>query len=339
MPTLNDTILDSVRLLGSNDYLQRVPVASQVGAKAAFDAIRQGPPQLYEEFTKLLNYVTAPYVEERTYRNPLRDLKKPMGPTAGAHAFGGVERHVAAQWFRAHTIEADNEAALLKYEAPEWEEWFYSVSPMRDYEFTWAFDHVARAFSEDGYGFSDLLNATIGAMISSDEYDELQIMVQSIAQADSIGNGLYKHTISAIPTDQATSQELFAAIRNYAYKFRFPSRLYNMLPVPVFARDSELCVYCTPEIMANLDVFGLATLFDRSAAEIKYRIIVIPEFPVPNVHAMLTTEDFIYCRDFVYSLEAPFYNPANRTTKWFLHHQETIGANPYVPCVCFATSS
>lgn len=336
MPTLNSTVLDAVWLQGSNDYQQRVPIASQAGYHAAIRGIFDSP-QAYQEFTKLLNYVSAPYVEERTFRNPLRDLKKPMGPTAGAHAFGGIERHIAVQWFRAHTGGDPTTELLLKYEAPEFEEYFYSTSPGRKYAFSWAFDQLSRAFAEDGNGFSDLLNATLGAMISSDEYDEMNVMINTIAEADSVGDGLYKHTISAVPTSQATAQELFAAVRQYAYTFRFPSRLYNMLPVPAFIRDTELVFWCTPQVMANLDVYGLATLFNRDNAEIRYRIIVVPEFPVANMHAMLTSEDFVYCRDYVYSLETPFYNPDNRTVKYWLHHQETVGFNPYVPNVCFVT--
>lgn len=336
MPTLNSTVLDAVLLQGSNDYQQRVPSTQQAGYHAAIRAIFDSP-QTYNEFTQLLNYVSAPYVEERTFRNPLRDLKKPMGPTAGAHAFGGIERHIAAQWFRAHTDSPDSEV-LLKFEAPEYEEYYYSTSPSRKYMFSWAFDQLSRAFAEDGNGFADLLNATLGAMISSDEYDEMNIMIQTIAEADQVGDGIFAHTLSAAPTTQATAQELFAAVRAYAYRFRFPSRLYNMLPVPSFVRDTELVFWCTPEVMANLDVFGLATLFNMDKAEIRYRIIIVPEFPVSDMHAMLTSEDFVYCRDYVYSLEQPFYNPDNRTTKYWLHHAETVGFNPYVPAVKFITA-
>lgn len=336
MPTLNSTILDAVLLNGSNDYQQRVPSVAQSGYHAAMQAIFDSP-QTYNEFTQLLNYVSAPYVEERTFYNPLREVKKPMGPTAGTHAFGGIERHIAAQWFRAHHHGPDDET-LLKFEQPQYEEYYYSVSPSRSYEFSWAFDQLARAFAEDGNGFADLLNATLGAVISSDEYDEMNIMINTIAEADQVGNGIFKQEISAVPASQATAQELFAYVREYAFKFRFPTRLYNMLPVPAFVRDTELVFYCTPKVMANLDVFGLATLFNRDNAEIRYRIIVIPEFPVPNMHALLTSEDFIYCRDFMYSLEQPFYNPGNRTAKYYLHHQETVGFNPYVPAAAFVTT-
>lgn len=334
MSSLNSTILDAVLLEGSNDYQQRVPAVAQAGYAAAFQSIFNSPREIFEEFTGLLNYVTAPYVEERTFYNPLRDLKKPMGPTAGAHGFGFTERHVAAQWFAAHSGEPDMET-LLKFEKPEYADWFYSVGEPRRYEFSWAFDRLAQAFSVDGTGFNDLLAATLGAMISSDEYDEMNIMINSWAEADAIGNGLFKHSLSAIPTDQATSQELFAAVRGYAYRFRFPSRLYNMLPVPAFSREDELVFWCTPEVMANLDVYGLATLFHRDNAEIRYRIVVVPEFPVAGMVAALANEDFIYCRDFVYSLEEPIYNPGSRTLKYYLHHNELIGVNPYAQCVVF----
>lgn len=334
----NATILDNVRLMGSNDYQQRVPAAAQAGYHAAVQAIFNGPAQVYEEFTKLLNYVSAPYVEGRTFYNPLRELKKPMGPTAGDHAFGGIERHICAQWFRSHSLTPDKET-LLKFEAPEYAEFFYSVNEPRSYEFSWAFDRMARAFSEDGVGFNVLLDETLGAMISSDEYDEMNIMINSISEADQVGNGIYKHTLSAAPTDLSTSQELLRNLRAYAGKFKFPSRLYNMLPVPSFVRDaSELCVFTDPDTSSTLDVMALAALFNADRAEIKYRVIEIPSVPIPNCYALLTTSDFIYCRDFMYSLEQPFYNPGNRTLKYYLHHQSYNGFNPYVPAVAFVTA-
>ena len=120
---------------------------------------------------------------------------------------------------------------------------------------------------------------------------------------------------------------------------QFPTTLYNHIDVPVHENSDTLILWLTPEVRANLDVNTLSTVFQLDKAEIQYRIITIPEFPIPNVYAALTSEDFIYCRDFMSGLEPPFYNPGNRTMKYYYWQNELLGVNPCANCVLFTTDA
>ena len=71
-----------------------------------------------------------------------------------------------------------DDQSLLRVERPEFREWFYSVAEPRRYEFSWSRQEMVRAFAADGYGYEDLLQATITQMLSSAEYDEMNIMIQ-----------------------------------------------------------------------------------------------------------------------------------------------------------------
>lgn len=287
---------------------------------------------MFNEFCGLLNGLNATYVDIKRFENPLRSLKKP------AQSWGNSERHVAVKYLQAHAGRFDDET-LLKVEAPEFVEWFYSVGEPRRYEFSWSRQEIARAFSADGYGYDDLLNATITQMLSSADYDEMNIMLQMFAEADQRMDGLYRFNISAAPSTESTAKELLKGIRTVAGRMQFPTTLYNHIPVPVHENADTLILWVTPEVMASIDVDALSAVFQLDKADIKYRIITIPEFPIPNVYAALTSEDFIYYRDFMTGLEPPFYNPGNRTMKYYYWANALIGVNPAANCVLFSTDA
>lgn len=334
MSVLNSTILEKAWLSGSNDYQQRIPnpaVSSYAEHVAAlFDPMNN---DLYNQFSGMLVGLMGTYVESKLFENPLRELKKPMG---GAYIMGNSERHVAVKYLQSHSYAPDTET-VLKLEKPEFVEWFYSVGTPRRYEFSWSKYEMQRVFAADGYGYDDLLAATISQMYSSDNYDEMQIMIQMFAEADARMGGLYRYNLSAAPTTEATGKELLTGIRAVAGRMKFPTRLYNHIDVPVFESGSTLVLWVTPETRANLDVNTLASVFQLDKADIQYRIIDIPEFPIPNVYAALTSEDFVYARDVYYGIEPPFYNPETMTSKYYLQHAEMIGFNPAANCVLFTT--
>ena len=331
MSVLNSTILEKAWLEGSNDFQQRIPNPTQADyANVVSELFAPYNNDLFNQFSGLLNGLMGTYIESKTFYNPLRSLKKP------AARFGNSERHVAVRYLKAHSYKADDET-LLKLEKPEYREWFYSVTAPRRYEFSWSRYELARVFASDGYGFDDLLAATLSQMISSDEYDEMNLMIQAFAEAENRLGGLYKYHISAAPTTEATGKELLTAVRAISGKMKFPSVLYNHIDVPVYENGDTLILWVTPETMANLDVQALASVFQLDKADIQYRIVTIPDFPIPNVYAALTSEDFIFCRDVQYGIEPPFYNPANMTYKYYLHHAQMIGVNPVANCVLFTT--
>ena len=336
MAVLNSTILEKAWLEGSNDFQQRIPDPSISGyANAVSELFQPYNHDLFNQFSGLLNGLMGSYIESKLFENPLRELKKP------AAQWGNTERHVAVKYLQAHTYRADSEC-LLKVEKPEYVEWFYSVQTPRRYEFSWSKYELQRVFASDGYGFDDLLSATLSQMYSSDNYDEMNIMIQMFSEADSRLGGLFNWNLSALPTDEATGKELLTAIRAVAGMMQFPTTKFNHLDVPVYEKigaDSTLILWVDPITKANLDVQALSAVFQLDLAQIQYRVVTIPEFPIPNVCAALTSEDFIYARDVWYGIEPPFYNPENMTYKYYLQHSEMIGVNPAANCVLFSTNA
>lgn len=333
MPQTNQTILAKAWLEASNDFQQRVPDPTIHGmyatTQALFDPYNN---DLYNEFTHLLNGIMNTYVDGKRFLNPLRELKKPMS------VFGNSERHIAVQYMQAHSYKFDDET-VWKSEPPEYIEWFYTVNRKDRYDFSFARNEVMRSFASDGYGFNELLARTLDAQISSDEYDEMNIMLQQIAIADEKWGGLYRYNLSAAPTTEQTGKELLTGIRSMAGRFKFPSVMYNNIPVPTFTSTEQMVLYVTPETKAALDVQTLSSVFNLSLANIEYRVIEVPFIPIENAYAVLTDTDFIHARDVVYGVYPAPFNAASLSDKYYLHHQSIIAANPACPVVVFTTDA
>ena len=333
MAVLNSTVLERAWLSATNDYQQRIPnpsVSSYAEHVAAlFDPMNN---DLFNQFTGMLNGLIGTTVESDLFENPLAVLKKP------AVRFGNTERAVAFKYLQAHSYMNDSET-LLKVEKPEIVEWFYSVGTPRRYEFSWSRYELERAFASDGFGFDDMLTGMITQMYSSANYDEMNIMLQMFAEANTRLGGLYNYNLSAQPTTESTSKELLTGIRAVAGRMKFPTRLYNHIDVPVHEKGDGLVLFITPEALANIDVQALAYVFQLDKADIQYRIIEVPEFPIANVCAALCSEDFIYVRDVRFGIEPPFYNPENLTYKYYLHVSQMIGINPAANCCLFSTNA
>ena len=334
MAVKNMTVLEKAWIEGSNDFQQRIPNPSIAGYDATVNALFDPyNGQFLNEFSNLTVGMMGTYVHSKRFENPLRGLKKP------AATWGSTERHVAVKYLKAHSPKVNDET-LLKLEAPEFVEWWYSTSQHRRYEFSWSRYELQRVFAQDGYGYDDLLGSTLDAQYSSDAYDEMSIMIEAFAYADKSEHmTLHRTNISAAPTSKETGQELLAKIRTDAGNMQFPTKLYNNLDVPTFERPESLILWVTPGVDAYLDVYALADIFHLDKAEVNYRKVLIPQFPIPNVYAALTSEDFIYCRDIWYGVEPPFYNPSNRTYKYYLFHDQLIGVNPLANCTLYTTDA
>lgn len=332
MAVLNSNILTSAWLSGSNMFQQRIPNPAQASyANVVSNLFAPMNHDMFNEFSHLLNGLNATYVDSKRWLHGLRALKKP------ASEWGNTERHVAIKYLKAKAGRYDDET-LLKVEKPEFVEWFHSVGEPRRYEFSWSKAELARVFSADGYGYDDLLQGTITQMLNSAELDEMNIMVQMFAEADKRMGGLYRYNLDSPVTDRASAEQLIVGVRSLAKRMTIaPTMQFNKIGIPVTESPQTLIFWCTPEVSAVVDVAFLSSVFNLSKADIDYKMIVIPEFPLPNVQAALTSEDFIYYRDFMTGLEPPFYNPGNRTLKYYYWANAMIGINPAANCVLFTT--
>ena len=332
MATDNYTILHDIWLKNTNDYQQRIPeptqsnIAKTVGA--LFDPMNQN---YFNQFMDaLIMRIGTSYVHQQSFTNPLREFKKPQ------LIYGSTLQEIIPKWIRAHSYIDDAED-VFKMARPDARVWYHSQNRRDRYDITINDDELRTAFTAEN-GLNKLVSSIMRVPINSDEYDEYRIMMQLIAIYEEKW-GFYKHALSAAPTDETTGKEFLQALREYAGLLQFPSTTYNngAIPdIPIFVKPSELVLLITPKTQAAIDVQTLSGIFQLDKADIKYRTILVDQFPLPDDDcvALLTTTDFFMCFDTVYR-NTSVYNPKTLGTNYFLHHWGGYSVSPFVPAIMF----
>lgn len=332
MATDNVTILHDIWLNGTNDYQQRVPEPTQSNISKVMRTLFDPMNQMYHNqfIDALLMRIGTTYVHQQSFRNPLREFKKAQ------LVYGNTIQEMIPKWIRAHSYIDDAED-VFKMARPDLKAWYHSQNRRDRYDITINDIELRTAFT-DSEGLNKLVASVMKVPINSDEYDEYRIMLQLIALYENTW-GFYKHGLSARPTDETTGKEFLTALRTYAGKLRFPSTTYNngaIEDIPIFVNPDELVLIITPETQAALDVQTLSGIFQLDKADIKYRTILVDEFPLPDDDcvALLTTRDFFMCCDTVYQ-NTSMYNPKTLGTNYFLHHWGVYSVSPFVPAIMF----
>ena len=343
MAESNSTILERIWLAGTNDYQQRVP-RETVNDMAATMEFLFAPENwdLYNMFTNaLVNRVGGVYVLQQAFRNPLAGFKK------ADLKWGDKLEEIVVKWVRSHcyTDVPDADTLFGDYR-PEAATWFHKINRKEYYPISVNREELMAAFAPDAGDNS--LNAYIAQImetpISSDEYDEYRIMLQLFAYYDE-KMGFYKRTLTSIPSDIVESTDsaktLLKMVKADAGRLAFPSSRYHadipeLRDYPVFAKPEELIFLTTPEVRAAIDVDALMGAFHMEKGEIQERVVLVDEFPMAGVGAVLTTRDFFQCRDRLrQNTSQP--NAVTLTTNFFLHRWGMYSVSPAVPAICYTT--
>lgn len=335
MAKKNTTILGKFFTENTNDAQQRLTNGTQTSMKNTinniFDPMNQ---MLYNSFSSwLINRIGMTKVHSSEWTNPLAVFK------GEKLIWGQTIQEIAPKWIKAHSYMDDKET-LLKVHRPEVEECFHSVNRQEYYPVSINREELRMAFT-DTYGLDSLVSSVMSTPVNSDNYDEYEAMKELLSYYEDSW-GMYKIQVPTDGTDEENAKWLLKSFQTMAKKLAFPSTLYNagvINDIPVFEKDpSKLVLLTTPEVNASLNVDALAVLFNVDRAEVPYRIVIVDEFPIDGVQAILTTEDFFVFHDYVYDTTS-FFNPETLTTNYYLHHWEVLSLSPFVPCICYTTKT
>lgn len=341
MATNNSTIMQAVWLAGGNDFQQRISQPSIQGIDATMRDLFQPMNRAYlNQFMDILiNKVAFTIVQGKRWENPLAVFEKRR------IAYGSTIEEIALKWIKAHSYRddwgdrADDITNLLKINRPDGSVAYHSINRRDTYPISINETELQDAFNSET-GLNELVARIMELPANSDAYDTYRIMLQLLKMYED-NWGFFKVNLTAAPSDETTGKEFLTKVRGIAGRLAFPSSIYNALTVqdiPTFAQPSELVLLTTPDVQAVLDVETLASVFQLDKAELKYRTILVDEFPIPGAVALLTTEDFFVVSDKVYTTTS-FFNPQTLTTNYYLHHISVNSVSPFVPAVLFTTAA
>lgn len=338
----NSTILAAALLEGSTDFQQLADAASQGRMSEVIEAFNMpNAGRLFQEVTGLFTTIGVTRIKSQRFENPLAFLE-------GSYmSYGANVREMAVKWAKAHSYASDSQT-LLKRRLPKFVEAFHQIDRLEKFEASISRAEFIQSLQpgiggDDGNGLDTLLGAIFDSMYSPEAYNSMRYTLQVIAEADAAWGelngrgqyGLMRMNLPAI-TDKKTGEEFMATLEAMALRWRFPSTVYNNMPgLPVFSRPEDLVIFVTPETLGLIDQVTIANLFHEQRAEdIRRRIVVVPDFPIPNVRAILADRNFFVIHRTYFGLES-FYNPDQITTKYYLHSQGVWSASPLANIVLF----
>lgn len=331
----NATILDRVRLKGTDDYQQRIPSATQTGVantmRYLFDPMNR--QYLNDCVWSMVNRIGLTVMAQNApFENPLAVFKKEN------LYWGSTVQEIAVKWIKAHGYKDDAET-LLKMHRPEAAVWFYEQNRKDQYPISWTDDELRQAFVDD-FGLNRFIAQIMETPRNSDNYDEMNIMLALIRHYEQ-ELGFYKVHLNAAPTDETSAKTLLKSLRATAGRMQFPSTQYNALnitDIPAYANPQNMVLLIEPEYLASLDVDALSAVFQLDKAEVPYRIIEVPTLGIPGAVALLVSTDWYQVRDTLYGT-SQFYNPQTLSNTLYLNHWGIYGVSPFTPCALFTTDA
>lgn len=329
----NNTIIGDFLLRNTND-------AQQLGLTSTMSGLSQGMMQIFEptkgdiynHFVDWLVKVPAfQYTRAASFENGLKAFVKKV-------TYGGSVIENQLGWVKEHNYDL-TDSKLLKVYFPEGAQAYHTQNRQGKFPVTVARDDLRTAFqSEDG------LNAFAAQIsqsaINSDELQTYQYMKQLLATYDA-ATPIYTTHYDAVPATVDDARLLLSDMVAWTQIIKYPSARWNASAasghaIATFENPERMVLLVTPQLYGYLRILGFGMLFNRDEAETPFRIVVMDEFPMPGVFAVLCSEDWFQVYDTEYGMYG-FNDVDTLSMQYRLHHWQILSASPFAPIVCFGT--
>lgn len=271
----NIQILNAIRTSASDEYKNRIPVATKTNLQKVSDAITTYPNAKNEFVSALTNQVSKQVYFQKFFENPFKFFKK--GVLEYGKSIEGIFIDlITGKGFNENFGTSNTDVgSLISTETPNnISVEYYSENFRNKYKTTISDQQLKGAF-RNANGLSQLIQGMIQAPLNSAEFDEF-IMLKKVLNTLDIKEVEINNYNTM--TDNAKAKLLTKIIKTYIGKFRFLSDSYNSGSVKTFSTPNELVVLVTPETQALIDVELLSSAFNMSKAEIESRLVLIDEF-------------------------------------------------------------
>ena len=164
MPNNGVNILNAIRGVASQDYQNRVPVATQNNIEQVGNPIMEYQATENEFLDLLVNRIALVIVNSKIARNELALLKK------GKIPLGQDIQDIFVNMAKAKTYDPDGKN-LLQRQIPDVKAVYYSMNRQDMYKVTISNDQLALAFTSYEE-LEKLIAGIVNSLYSGDNYDE-----------------------------------------------------------------------------------------------------------------------------------------------------------------------
>lgn len=324
-------ILNNIRLNSSQDYQNRIPVATRNNLAQIGQAL-QTYDVLFNEFhSNLIMKIGKTIIEHKMFENPLKRFKS--GGITSPHDVEEIFMEMAKA---EGTYDPQGPNPLGRRQDPPVHVIYHRLNRQDYYAISIGDIDFVRVFRSEGT-LDSFIKGKINSVYSADNRDEWLLMknlLGSYKNKDGTASGYFDYEVKDM--NALTSKEEFAkafvkTVRKAVLDQKFLSKEYNVAGVERQAEAKDLCLFIHKDVLVEVDVELLAKAFHQSDTDLKVVPTIIPmdDFgELTDTYALLVEEDWFRVWDTLLKME-PQRNAQGLFTNYFYHHHQIISASTF----------
>jgi len=329
-------IINRIRADGSQEYIERVPLATRQNIAEVANPILTYSTVQNEFLNKFIGKIALTVIQVKVAKNPLSVLKR------GTMPLGSDIEEIFVRMAEGSTFDRTG-STLLTQSKPSTEVMYHRRNRQDTYPVTVSKDQLATAFTSWSK-LEELMTGIINTLYSGDNYHEFILMKNLVA--DAINAGKMRTVALTAVTDESTAKAFVKAIRNASALFQFPSSSFNMFkdvfpdkdPIITWTPKADQILLIRSDIATEIDVEVLAHAFNMDKTTLLSRMIEIDSFgAATNCMAMLCDRSFFQVYDTKTEM-TEFWNAKSLCWTYYWHHFQTYSFSYFANAVAFMTA-
>lgn len=324
-------ILNNIRSNASQEYKDRIPVATQENIIAIGNAL-QTYPVLYNEFcTALINKIGKTILESKLFSNRLARFKQ--GTVLNQQ---DVEEIFVEMAKAEGSYDPDGKNPLGRREMPDVKVIYHRQNRQDKYVITIGDIDFLRVFRSEAT-LDSFVSALINSVYSAANYDEwlaMKNMLNTYKGYTTVGVKSVNKTMGEY------AKEFIKVSRKLSRDVTFPSRDYNDAGVMTWSDPGSMVMLVNKDLLAEIDVEVLAHAFNQGKTDVPFEIIPMDDFgdlldlvgdvspAVERVDALLIDGDFLRVFDTLSRFE-PQRNADGLFTNYFYHVHQILSCSAF----------
>lgn len=327
------SILNNVRANASEDYKNRIPVATQNNFSEIGNAFSTYTAEYNEFKSALLHKIGKTRIEDKLFKNKLARFK-----TGTVLTQQDVEEIFIDMAKAGTEYDPNGNGALARSEDDNVKVVYHRMNRRNTYDVSIGDVDFLRAFKSEAT-LDAFIAGLINAMYSRAAHDEWLMMKNLLATYAKDGGdpAYFDYGVPAITsaTAEASARTFVKTLRKAINDLTFASTAYNKMGVTTWSEPSNLVLLVNKDVVAEVDVEVLAKAFNLGKTDIEPEIVIMDDFgTLTDTYGLLIDKDFFRVFDTLSTTETQ-RNAKGLFTNYFYHVQQILSLAPFKNAVRF----
>ena len=324
-------ILNNIRDNASDEYQNRVPVATQQNIVTIGNAL-ENYSLLYNEFAvALFNKIGKTIIESKLFKNKLARFKSGAITTQQ-----DVEEIFVDMGKAASAYDPDGKNPLGRRNDDNVKVVYHRMNRQDCYDISIGDIDFIRVFRSEA-SLDNFIKSKINAVYSRAAHDEWLYMKNVLATYD----GYFDYAVPEITASDAEkgAKAFVKTLRKAVNDVSFASTKYNKAGVTTWTDPDKLVLLVNKDVVAEVDVEVLAKAFNMGKTDVNVEIITMDDFgTLTDTYGLLIDEEFFKVWDTLSRMESQ-RNGQGLFTNFFYHVHQILSASPFKTAVRFTTGT